>query len=94
MRIKKNFLIYFFLVFIFLLYLKIDFRLIENITCCGDDFDYYTHAKTIAVDGDFDYSNNIVMIHIFISLKIQLLQRDLWCRNPFGTIFVTWKYFK
>ncbi len=59
MRIKKNFLIYFFLVFIFLLYLKIDFRLIENITCCGDDFDYYTHAKTIAVDGDFDYSNNI-----------------------------------
>ena len=64
MRIKKNFLIYFFLVFIFLLYLKIDFRLIENITCCGDDFDYYTHAQTIAVDGILIIQIISWMIHI------------------------------
>ena len=46
-----------FLVLIFLLFLKIDFRFEEGIFCCGDDHDYYAHAETIVVDFDFDYSN-------------------------------------
>ena len=31
--------------------------------CCGDDFDYYSHAYTIAVDFDFDYSNQLTYGH-------------------------------
>lgn len=37
--------------------LKIDFRIINELRCCQDDFDYYSHALTIAQDFDFDYSN-------------------------------------
>ena len=43
-----------FLVVIFLLFLKIDFRFEEGIFCCGDDHDYYAHAETIVVDFDFE----------------------------------------
>ena len=45
--------------FLFLLFLKIDFRFAENIYCCGDDHDYFLHAETIAIDGDLDYSNQL-----------------------------------
>ena len=49
-----------FLIFIlFLLLIKTDYRLGSTINCCGDDFDYYSHAYTIAVDFDFDYENQI-----------------------------------
>ncbi len=49
-----------FLVFIlFLLLIKTDYRLGSTINCCGDDFDYYSHAYTISVDFDFDYENQI-----------------------------------
>ena len=45
-----------FLIFIFfLLLIKTDYRLESTINCCGDDFDYYSHAYTVAVDFDFDY---------------------------------------
>lgn len=58
---KKNtkFLTPLFLLIIFLLFLKIDFRFTSSIECCGDDFDYYIHAKTLAIDGDFQYDNNL-----------------------------------
>ena len=49
-----------FLIFIFfLLLIKTDYRLESTINCCGDDFDYYSHAYTVAVDFDFDYENQI-----------------------------------
>ena len=49
-----------FLIFIlFLLLVKTDYRLGSTINCCGDDFDYYSHAYTVAVDFDFDYENQI-----------------------------------
>ena len=49
-----------FLIFIFfLLLIKTDYRLESTINCCGDDFDYYSHAYTVAVDFDFDYKNQI-----------------------------------
>ena len=38
-------------------FLKTDFRLENDIYCCSDDYDYYSHAKTIALDFDFDYQN-------------------------------------
>ena len=45
------------LLFLILLFLKTDFRLENDIYCCSDDYDYYSHAKTIALDFDFDYQN-------------------------------------
>jgi len=49
-----------FLIFmLFLLLIKTDYRLESTINCCGDDFDYYSHAYTIAIDFDFDYDNQI-----------------------------------
>ncbi len=47
------------LFFSFLLLLKVDYRYINELNCCGDDFDYYSHAYTIAVDFDFDYSDQL-----------------------------------
>lgn len=53
---KKIFL--FILIFINLLFfLKIDYRYKTDWTCCSDEFDYYSHIKTIVDDRDFDYSN-------------------------------------
>lgn len=43
-----------------LLFLKIDYRFTEFIGCCGDDHDYYMHAETLALDFDFDYSNQLL----------------------------------
>ena len=40
-------------------FLKVDYRFVNTIECCGDDFDYYSHAYTVAVDFDFDYENQI-----------------------------------
>lgn len=48
-----------FYLFLFLLFLKIDFRFVEDIFCCGDDHDYFLHAKTLALDFDIDYSNQL-----------------------------------
>lgn len=39
--------------------LKIDYRFIDEINCCGDDHDYFIHADTIANDFDFDYKNQL-----------------------------------
>jgi hypothetical protein len=59
-KINKNFFVYAAIILYLLLFLKIDYRFISEITCCGDDFDYFIHAKTIALDNDFDYSNNLI----------------------------------
>ena len=48
-----------FLLSIFLLSLRIDYRFIETINCCGDDHTYFVHAETIAEDFDLDYSNQM-----------------------------------
>ena len=39
------------------IFLKIDYRFVDEIVCCGDDHDYYLHAETIALDFDFNYDN-------------------------------------
>ena len=50
----------FYLVFIlFLLFLKIDFRITNDLVCCGDDYDYFSHAETIVEDFDFNYDNQL-----------------------------------
>jgi hypothetical protein len=48
------------LVFIvFLIFLKSDFRIINELRCCQDDYDYYSHALTLVQDFDLDYENQI-----------------------------------
>ena len=54
----KNF-VFFTVLIIFLIFLKSDFRIINDLQCCNDDFDYFAHASTIAEDFDFDYSNQL-----------------------------------
>ena len=44
---------------IFLIFLKIDFRITNDLICCNDDYDYFSHAETISEDFDFDYSNQL-----------------------------------
>ena len=56
---KKNKISYLLIFFVFLSLLKIDYRFVESINCCGDDHDYYMHAETIANDFDFDYRNQM-----------------------------------
>ena len=45
---------------IFILFLslfRIDYRFKTTVECCSDDYDYFLHASTIALDFDLDYSN-------------------------------------
>ena len=56
---KKQKVFYLLIFLFFLLLLKTDYRIASGVNCCGDDFDYYTHAQTLAIDFDFDYSNQI-----------------------------------
>ena len=62
MILKKNkaFAIFFLYLFIVLLFTKIDYRFVEEIPCCQDDHDYYSHSETIAIDFDLDYSNQYI----------------------------------
>ena len=32
------------------LFFRIDFRFKDTVECCSDDFDYFSHAETIAID--------------------------------------------
>ena len=57
MKSKK--LLFFYTLVLFLLFLKIDFRITNDLNCCGDDYDYFSHAVTIGEDFDFDYSNQL-----------------------------------
>ncbi len=56
----KKGLVFFFIFLILSILIKTDYRLEEGIYCCKDDHDYYAHAETIAIDFDFDYSNQFV----------------------------------
>ncbi len=51
------------------IFLKLDFRYFNELSCCGDDFDYYSHAYTIAVDKDFDYENQLLEPNDFTFYK-------------------------
>jgi len=53
----KKFKIILFLTVIFLFFLRIDYRFQNEITCCSDDYSYWSHAETIALDFDFNYKN-------------------------------------
>ena len=74
---KSKTLSFLYLLIVFLLFLKIDYRITNELVCCGDDFDYFSHAVTLGEDFDFDYSN-------------QLPEKSRYFRNnksaPFGFV--------
>ena len=58
MKLKKYYI--FIIIFIcFSILLKVDFRLQDDVYCCGDDSDYFMHTETIVEDFDFDYTNQL-----------------------------------
>lgn len=52
--------------FIISLFFRVDFRFKNTVECCSDDYDYFSHTYTIAIDKDFDYSNQLTLDHPFI----------------------------
>ena len=84
-NLKNNKIIYFFILFlIFLLFVKIDYRISEpNSAGTDDDVSYYFHSKTIAQDFDFDYSNQVDQ-----NIKTHYFNKKLGTyvpRHPFGS---------
>ena len=66
---SKNKLLQFILLLVILsLFFRIDYRFKTTVECCSDDYDYFAHAETIALDRDFDYSNQITNDHPFYYL--------------------------
>ena len=60
MKSKNKFSFGVLIVFIILLiFLRSDYRLIEKPICCGDDHDYFSHAESLVIDFDFDYTNQL-----------------------------------
>lgn len=55
----KKLIWYIFWILILLFFTKIDYRLTQEIYCCSDDFDYFSHAETLIEDFDLDYSNQL-----------------------------------
>ena len=58
-NMKSRKIVYILGLFIFLIFLKIDFRITNDLICCNDDYDYFSHAETISKDFDFDYTNQL-----------------------------------
>lgn len=57
MKVNKNLLHVIVLTVIMLTFLRIDYRFNTQVNCCSDDYAYFLHASTIALDFDLDYSN-------------------------------------
>tara|TARA_B100001250_G_scaffold169750_1_gene146221 strand:- start:53796 stop:55376 length:1581 start_codon:yes stop_codon:yes gene_type:complete len=55
--LKNKWIIVLVLTIILLLFLRVDFRFKYEVQCCSDDYSYYMHASTIALDFDLNYSN-------------------------------------
>ena len=66
MKYKNSILKIILLLFIFSLFFRIDFRFKSTVECCSDDFDYFSHAETIVIDQDFDYTNQIPKYQTFV----------------------------
>ena len=66
MKYKNSILKIILLLFIFSLFFRIDFRFKSTVECCSDDFDYFSHAETIVIDQDFDYTNQIPKYQTFL----------------------------
>ena len=66
MSIKKNIVSLVIIFLILSLFFRVDFRFKTTVECCSDDYDYFSHAQTIAIDYDFDYSNQLPQTHPYV----------------------------
>ena len=57
MKLQKRNLIVFFILIILMSSFRIDYRFKTTVECCSDDYDYFLHASTIAMDFDLNYEN-------------------------------------
>ena len=57
---QKKYLMFILIFIILTIFFRTDFRFKDSVECCSDDYDYYVHAETIALDFDLDYSNQNV----------------------------------
>ena len=55
--LQKKYLLVILIFIILTIFFRTDFRFKNTIECCSDDYDYFVHAETIALDFDLDYSN-------------------------------------
>lgn len=60
MKQKNKFLKFIIILLVLFSFFRIDYRFKNTVECCSDDYDYYLHASTIALDFDLDYSNQNV----------------------------------
>ena len=56
-KIDKRIPIFFLIFFILMTSFRIDYRFKTTVECCSDDYDYFIHASTIALDFDLNYEN-------------------------------------
>lgn len=56
-KVSNKFLIFLFIFFILLISFRIDYRFKATVECCSDDYDYFIHSSTIALDFDLNYEN-------------------------------------
>ena len=66
MSTKKNIVSLAIIFLILSLFFRVDFRFKTTVECCSDDYDYFSHAQTIAIDYDFDYSNQLPETHPYV----------------------------
>ena len=57
MKLQKRNLIVFFILIVLMSSFRIDYRFKTTVECCSDDYDYFLHASTIAMDFDLNYEN-------------------------------------
>jgi len=60
MKQKNKVFTFLLILFVLLSLFRVDYRFKGTVECCSDDYDYYLHASTIAIDFDLDYSNQEV----------------------------------
>ena len=60
MKQKNKLFTFLLILFVLLSLFRVDYRFKGTVECCSDDYDYYLHASTIAIDFDLDYSNQEV----------------------------------
>ena len=79
---KKQKVFYFLIFIFFLLLIKTDYRIASGVNCCGDDFDYYIHAQTLAIDYDFDRHLIKTLESMRGNLNMLPINRNIVMHNP------------
>ena len=69
---------------------RIDYRFKTTVECCSDDYDYFIHASTIALDFDLNYENQTPRPFSYYE-NGKTTPIVLWLRDLISSIFVNWQ---